>query len=226
MINKDLFLYHFPLDPFCRKVRLTLLEKSIPVQLVMTKPWERDPKFLQLNPLGTVPVLYESDGYSLSGHQAICEYLNETQLTPNLLGETPRGRAEIRRLTNWFDGPFYHDVVYPILLERVLKVIGTHEAPDATLIRAGRENLMKYMGYIDWLAGRRSFLGGRNLSFADLAGAAQLSVLDYLGELKWQGLTDALAWYVKIKSRPTFAPLLLDQIGGILPVPQYQDVDF
>lgn len=226
MINKNLYLYHFPLNPFCRKVRLTLLEKTIPIQLVLTKTWERDPNFLQINPLGTVPVLYEADGYSLSGHQAIVEYLNEIQLMPNLLGETPRGRAEIRRLTEWFDGAFYQDVVYPILLERVLKVIWTHEAPDASLIRAGRENLGKYLKYIDWLAGHRSFLGGRNLSFADLAGAAQLSVLDYLGELNWHGCSDAALWYAKIKSRPAFSPLLDDQIAGILPSSHYKDLDF
>lgn len=226
MISKNLFLYHFPLDPFCRKVRLTLLEKGMPVQLVLTKTWERDPRFLQLNPLGSVPVLYEADGYALSGHQAICEYLNEIQLTPDLLGQTPRGRAEVRRLTEWFDESFYQDVVYPILLERVLKVIGTHEAPDATLIRAGRENLGKYLKYIDWLAGHRSFLGGRSLSFADLAGAAHLSVLDYLGELNWSGCSDAALWYAKVKSRPTFSPLLDDQVAGILPAPHYQDLDF
>lgn len=226
MINKGLFLYHFPLDPFCRKVRLTLLEKGMPVQLVLTKPWERDPNFLQVNPLGTIPVLYETDGHTLSGHQAVAEYLNEIQLTPNLLGETPRGRAEIRRLTQWFDGPFYQDVVYPIMLERLLKVVWTHEAPDPTLIRAGRENLQKYLKYIDWLAGRRSFLGGRNLSFADLAGASHLSVLDYLGELNWQGFPDAALWYAKIKSRPTFAPILDDQVAGILPSPHYGDLDF
>lgn len=224
--DKEFFLYHYPLNPFCRKVRLTLLEKGIPSKLVMEKTWERRTGFLQINPLGEVPVLVESDGAILSGHQTICEYINESKITPNLLGETPLGRAEVRRLTEWLDGTFYRDAIYPIILERVIKVVATHEAPDSNMIRAGRENLQKYMKYLDWLAARRSFLGGQRLSFADLSAAAHFSVLDYLGELSFQECPELALWYAKIKSRPTFAPLLSDKVVGIPPSGRYMDLDF
>lgn len=226
MLDKELFLYHHPLNPFCRKVRLTLLEKGFSVKLILERPWERREGFLQKNPLGEIPVLVESDGVILSGHQAICEYLNEIKTSPNLLGETPLGRAEIRRLTEWLDGAFFRDAVYPILLERVLKVIATHEAPDSNMIRAGRENLQKYIKYLDWLAARRAFLGGQRLSFADLSAAAHFSVLDYLGELNWQSSGDLALWYAKIKSRPTFVPLLSDKVVGIPPSAHYMNLDF
>ncbi len=219
-------LYHYPLDPFCRRVRLTLLEKGIPVGLIQEKTWERRPAFLEKNPLGTVPLLVEPDGHSLSGANAICEYLNELKITPNLLGETPRGRAEVRRLTEWFDTQFYHDAVYPIYLERVVKVLQTKETPNSSMIRVGRENLAKYLKYIDWLAGRRNFLGGRSLSFADLTASAHLSVLDYLGELDWGNCQDGAMWYAKMKSRPTFSPLLSDVVAGILPYEHYKNLDF
>ncbi|MBO7483719.1 MAG: glutathione S-transferase family protein [Alphaproteobacteria bacterium] len=219
-------LYHYPLDPFCRRVRLTLLEKGIPVGLILERAWERRPAFLEKNPLGTLPLFVEPDGHTLSGANAICEYLNEIKLTPNLLGETPRGRAEIRRLTEWFDRVFYQDAVYPILLERVVKVIQTKEAPNSNMIRIGRENLAKYLKYIDWLAGRRAYLGGRTLSFADLAAMAHLSILDYLGELDWGKNQEAATWYAKMKSRPTFNPLLNDNVAGILPSEHYRDLDF
>ena len=219
-------LYHYPLDPFCRQVRLTLLEKGIPVGLILEKTWERRPAFLEKNPLGTIPLLIEQDGHTLSGVNAICEYINEIKTVPSLLGETPRGRAEIRRLTEWFNTVFYRDAVYPILLERVIKVVQTKEAPSSYMIRVGRDNLMKYLKYIDWLAGRRAYLGGRSLSFADLAAAAHLSVLDYLGELSWVGIPDAAIWYSKMKSRPTFSPLLSDSVAGILPSEHYKDLDF
>ena len=219
-------LYHYPLDPFCRRVRLTLLEKGIPVGLIQEKIWERRPAFLEKNPLGTVPFLVEPDGHTLSGVSAICEYINEIRSVPNLLGETPRGRAEVRRLTEWFDTAFYKDAVYPILLERVIKVIQTKEAPSSYMIRVGRENLVKYLKYVDWLAGRRTYLGGRSLSFADLSAAAHLSVLDYLGELDWGKLQEGATWYAKMKSRPTFAPLLSDCVAGVLPAEHYKDLDF
>ncbi|MBR6231858.1 MAG: glutathione S-transferase family protein [Alphaproteobacteria bacterium] len=219
-------LYHYPLDPFCRRVRLTLLEKGIPIGLIQEKTWERRPAFLEKNPLGTVPFLVEPDGHTLSGVNAICEYINEIRMVPNLLGETPRGRAEVRRLTEWFDTAFYKDAVYPILLERLVKVIQTKEAPSSYMIRVGRENLTKYLKYVDWLAGRRAYLGGRSLSFADLSAAAHLSVLDYLGELDWGNMQEGATWYAKMKSRPTFAPLLSDCIAGVLPAEHYKDLDF
>ena len=50
-------LYQVPLSPFCRKVRLSLAEKKIEVQLVEERYWERDADFLRRNPAGKVPVL-------------------------------------------------------------------------------------------------------------------------------------------------------------------------
>lgn len=46
-----------PLSPFCRKVRLTLAEKRIEVELVEERYWEQQPEFLRRNPAGKVPVL-------------------------------------------------------------------------------------------------------------------------------------------------------------------------
>ncbi len=50
-------LFHVPLSPFCRKVRLSLAEKKLEVELVEERYWERDPDFLRRNPAGKVPVL-------------------------------------------------------------------------------------------------------------------------------------------------------------------------
>jgi len=50
-------LYHVALSPFCRKVRLTLAEKKIEVELVEERYWEPGPDFLRRNPAGKVPVL-------------------------------------------------------------------------------------------------------------------------------------------------------------------------
>lgn len=219
-------LYHYTLCPFSRKVRLLLFEKGLPYGMIFEIPWARRAEFLKLNPFGDVPVLLEPDAHVLNDHVAICEYLNEIKTLPNLLGETPRGRAEIRRITNLFDTQFYMDVYKPLVGERVLKTLKTGLAPDSALIRAGRENLKRYMGYVDWLAARRSYLGGRNLSMADLGVAAHLSVLDYLGEIPWDSYPDAKIWYSKIKSRPSFNSLLNDKLTGIMPSAGYADLDF
>ncbi len=220
-------LYHSPLCPFSRQVRVLLFEKAIPHSLIIEKPWERRPEFLRLNPMGDVPVLVEADGHVVMHHNAICEYVNETTPVPPMLGETPRGRAEIRRLTGLFNTSFYADVVKPLVGERALKVVqGSSQPPSSALIRAGRENLKGYLSYIGWTAARRPYLGGRAASMADIAAAAHLSLLDYLGEISWEEHPDAKLWYIKIKSRPSFNSLLQDRLVGIIPATTYADLDF
>ena len=219
-------IYHYPLCPFCRLVRLAFYEKGVPHALLTEIPWERRPAFLEKNPLGTLPMISETDDYLLSGAETICAYLNEINVMPDMIGETPRGRAEVRRLMEWMNHVFYQEVVKPILEERVYKTLQHKGAPDSNVLRVARQNYKILMPYLDWLASRRSYLGGRHLSYADLTVAAHLSVLDYLGELKWENLSDIKVWYAKIKSRASFKSLLQDKIGGIMPVDGYTNLDF
>ena len=67
-------LYHFPLSPFCRKVRLTLAEKKLEVELIEERYWEPSPDFLRRNPAGKVPVLVV-DGTPITDSTAILTYL-------------------------------------------------------------------------------------------------------------------------------------------------------
>jgi glutathione S-transferase len=64
------------------------------------------------------------------------------------------------------------------------------------------------------------------MSYADLAAAAQLSSVDFLGDVPWDEDEAARTWYSRMKSRPSFRPLLADRIAGIAPPDQYSDLDF
>jgi glutathione S-transferase len=64
------------------------------------------------------------------------------------------------------------------------------------------------------------------MSYADLAAAAQISVADYLGDVPWSSHETAKHWYQKIKSRPSFRPLLADRVPGMDPTVHYADLDF
>ncbi|MGB4788057.1 MAG: glutathione S-transferase N-terminal domain-containing protein, partial [Lentibacter algarum] len=48
-------LFHVPLSPFCRKVRLSLAEKRIECELIEERYWEKDSDFLRRNPAAKVP---------------------------------------------------------------------------------------------------------------------------------------------------------------------------
>jgi len=111
-------LYHVPLSPFCRKVRLTLAEKRIEVELVEERYWEQGQEFLRRNPAGKVPIV-KLDGKMLSESQAICEYLEEIVPNPPLFPRDVEGRYEVRRLCAWFDDKFNHEVTTKIMGERL-----------------------------------------------------------------------------------------------------------
>src|SRR3954462_5483540 len=96
-------LYHLTLSPNSRKVRLVLAEKNLDFTLKTEKVWERRPEFLALNPAGEVPVLIEPDGTVLADAAAIVEYLDEVYRDKILIGINPVDRAEVRRMTAWFD---------------------------------------------------------------------------------------------------------------------------
>ena len=93
-------LYHVPLSPFCRFVRLVLAEKKIEAELVEERYWEQDPDFMRRNPAGKVPVL-RIDEQTLSESAAIVEYLEERNPDPALMPDRAADRAEVRRLIGW-----------------------------------------------------------------------------------------------------------------------------
>ena len=65
-------LYHLPLSPYSRKVRLALGEKRLPFELKVERVWERRPDYLALNPAGGVPMLVEETGLAIPDSWVIC----------------------------------------------------------------------------------------------------------------------------------------------------------
>lgn len=227
-------LFHFPLCPFSRRVRLTFGELDIDAELIEERPWKLSAGAVKLNPAKALPVLVDDDRTAVAGIEAISEYLEETRAPPDggrsLLGRTPATRAEVRRLVAWFDIKFHHEVSRRILTEKIDRRFAEPEhgggAPNMSVLRAGRSHIRLHLDYIGELAEARRWLGGDDLSLADLAAAAHLSCIDYLGDVPWSSNDAAKHWYVRVKSRPSFRPLLADQIRGMPPPRIYADLDF
>jgi glutathione S-transferase len=222
-------LHHFPLDPASRQVRLALGEKRLAFREVAERYWERRPELEALNPSGLTPVLVETEGASrlvVCESRAILEHLEEVAPEPDLLGREPADRAETRRLLQWFDRKFDYEVNALLLHEKMEKRILGLGAPDLANLRAGREALRAHLAYIERLLRERDWLGGRRLSQADFAAAAHLSVIDYFGDVPWADYASTKIWYMKIKSRPCFRPLLADRWPGLAPSAHYDDLDF
>ena len=180
-------LHHYQLSASSRFIRLVLAERGLMVLPKLEIPWQRSEDFLTLNPAGDVPVLVTEDGLAISGGMVIAEFIEETEDSSqhNLLwGEAP-ARAEIRRLVHWFEYKFSREVGTPLLSERVIKRFSGEGTTSSVVMRAAMSNLQIHLDYIDWLAEQGNWLTGRQISLADLAAAAHLSVLDFLGDIDW-----------------------------------------
>jgi glutathione S-transferase len=234
-----LTLFHYPLCPHSRFVRLALDELSLNPRLVEERPWERRTEFLKLNPAGITPVLLEDGMPPVPGAAIIAEYLNETYLDETRDGKPPRqrlmppdpsGRIEVRRLMSWFNDKFFAEVSGPIVMERVYKryipLAQGGGSPDTEALRAARNNIKYHLAYIGWLIRNRDWLAGASLTYADLAAAAHLSAADYLGDVPWNEDETAKAWYARVKSRPSFRLLLTETLPGLAPPPSYANLDF
>lgn len=218
-------LFHVPLSPFCRKVRLSLAEKKLEVELVEEKYWEADPDFLRRNPAGKVPVL-KMDGMTMSESAAICEYIEEKHPEPSLLPKTPEERFEVRRLVSWFDDKFHHEVTSKLLYERVNKKMMGRGYPDSKNVKSGAKAIKYHLDYLGWLLDQRRWLAGNEMTLADFAAAAHLSSLDYISDVDWNRNANVKDWYAKIKSRPAFRSILADHVPGFPPPGHYTDLDF
>ena len=227
-------LYHHSMSTPSRFIRLVLVEYGFQFDLVEEQTWEKRREFLAMNPAGKLPVYVDDNMRCLTGATIISEFLDEThgvlKRDRRLLAEDPFQRAEIRRLTEWFLEKMEQDVTKPLVRERVHKLLIPNGlgggAPDSKILRTARGNIRQHMKYLSWLAGSRPWLAGDRLSYSDLAAASSLSVLDYLGEIDWNEFPVAKDWYQRLKSRPSFRPLLAERIRGLTPVSHYADLDF
>ena len=222
-------LYHFAFDPGSRAARLALGEARLDFTETPVRPWEDGCPVVTLNPSGMPPVLQLSDTgrpLTLCEPAAIFGWLEERTPEPFLLPADPAERAEVRRLLTWFDRRFTDEVNAVLLHERMEKPLLRLGPPEARALRAGRDALKSHLAMMEGLLGRRDALAGRRISQADIVAAAHLSVLDYFGEIAWKSCPALKTWYMKLKSRPCFRPLLADRFQGLQPSAWYRDLDF
>jgi glutathione S-transferase len=229
-----LTIFHHPFCPHSRYIRLALGEHRLEHRLIEERVWERREEFLMLNPAATTPVLVAEGFPPVPNAAIIAEFLDETQGAHlhehRLMPEEPGRRVEVRRLAAWFNEKFFTEVSGPLVLERFYKRLMRIEQgggpPDTDAIRAARVNVRYHLSYIGWLVRTRDWLAGERMSFADLAAAAHISAVDYLGDVPWSEDEAAKNWYARVKSRPSFRPILAETWPGIAPAPTYTNLDF
>ncbi|GAB5509193.1 MAG: glutathione S-transferase family protein [Hyphomicrobiales bacterium] len=225
-------LFHLPLDVTSRFVRLALAEYEMEAHFEIEKVWDRRKAFLALNPAATVPVLKTDEELVLVGANPIIGFISEGREDRGapLMPSDAASRAEVRRLIDWalilLEGDVTSTLVHEKAMKRQIPGKLGGGPPDTGAMRICRDNLQWHLDYTDHLIATRDWLAGERITLADLAFGAAYCTLDYLGEIKWADHAPTKAWYARLKSRPSFDPLLAERVSGVIPPNHYADPDF
>ena len=221
-------LYHQIICPFSRKIRILMTEKNLDFHLIVENFWLNRRDFIALNPRLQVPVLLDEKNFGICGSANIVEYLEEKHdCGRKFLGTDIYEKAEIRRLQEWFDEKFFTEVSRYILNERYFnQFLHKKNTPNLEVIRIAKYNLENHLDYLEFLLTNSQYLALDRFTIADIAAAAQISALDYFGDIRWQNREVVKNWYCIIKSQKGFSDILRDRISNIAPCEHYNKLDF
>jgi glutathione S-transferase len=214
-----MILYHFPLCPFSRKVRVYLKERNLDFKLIYENPWEKRDEFMGINPVGQVPVLIDNN-LAITDSIAICEYLDESY--KGTQRPSIAIKSKVRSLINWFDNKFYNEVTKYIINEKIT----LNSNPDSRFLHAAKHNLIYHLEYITYLINKNVWLATDKFTLADITLASHISVIDYMDSFPWERNKTIKEWYAVIKSMHCFRDILYDKVSGITPPQHYTDLDF
>jgi glutathione S-transferase len=221
-------LYHYPLCPYSRQIRLILKEYNQSFNLIKEDYWTMRPEFLSaLSPSGEVPVLIEQNNLVISDIYSILEYLIDECADERFVPKSDRVKmAEFRRLVSWYNKKFYREVTKHMLDEKLIRIMQRNAFPKPEIIRAARNNLHHHMQYINTLLSNKDFIFSEYFTLIDLIVASHLSIIDYFNEIQWDNYFQIKEWYSLIKSRPSFKAILNDRIPGFNPPKHYDELDY
>lgn len=191
-------LHYHPLSTFTRRVRIALLEKSLPHELVfvdMAKKAHRTPEYLALNPYGRVPTL-DHDGFLLYESNAILAYLEAAFPEPALVPADPQGRALVdlhMRLCDLQLARHTSTIVFPM---RFLP----KERWDVAAMAAARAEIEKHLAILDRQLGERAWMVGDRYSLVE---ASYTPFLHFLPLMEVAPPPAVAAWAARMAARPS-----------------------
>lgn len=178
--------------------------EMVPVDIMGAE--NRGEAFRAVNPMGQLPALELDDGRVLTEVVAICEYLEELQPEPALIGRTPLERAETRMWQRRFD----LGVLEPYMFGFRATAGRAFFAPRMSLLSesAGAEMLgqmTEKLQHFDGLLKGRSFVCGDRFTLADITLGAFLRFGVAMGAPLPPGLVWVPGWLERLGERPSFS---------------------
>lgn len=168
-------LYHNPLSPNVRRVRLTAAVLGITLEeklLDFAKGEHKSAEFLALNPNGAVPTLVDGE-FALSESRAIMQYLASKKPESGLLPKDEMARADVTRWQFW-DASHFSPQCATLAFERILKSMMGLGEPNEAKITEALANFRRFGAVLDARLKGKQYLVGNALTLADLTVASSL----------------------------------------------------
>jgi glutathione S-transferase len=186
-------------SPYVRKVRVILIERDLPYDLVEESAWNTDTTVPRYNPLNKVPALVLDDGESIFDSAVISEYLDAVS-GGALIPAEPLARARVRRAEALGDG--LADAGITAFLERKREAA----RQDPAWISRQLDKVNSGINAISKELGRKPFMGGDKPNLGDIACACALFWVEFrMPQVGWRESDALLAeWARRLESRPSF----------------------
>ena len=191
-------LYHFPVSTFARRVRVALLEKNIPCELIevnLPAGQHKEDWYAALNPYSKVPMLVEGD-LTLYESAAILTYLEATHPAPALVPSDAPGRALVDmhvRLCDAHVGRHAGAILFP---KRFLPEANW----DCQAMEVARKEIDRHLTVIERELGDRHYLVRDTFTLADIA---YLPFLHFLNLMEVSVGPRVKAWAERVLARPS-----------------------
>ena len=187
-------------SPYARKVRIALIEKAIPFELVTDVPWNDDTIVGRFNPLEKLPILLTEIDGAIYDSSLILEYIELTYPQPPLIPAEPKLRIAAKSVEVIQNG--ICDSVVLTFFERARPAgaqSGEWLSRQRRKIEGGVAELARLLGDKDY------FVGGR-FTLADIAAGAALGYIALrLPDFDWRSRhANLVRYFDTLSQRPSF----------------------
>jgi glutathione S-transferase len=168
-------LYHNPLSPNVRRVRLTAAVLGIELEehvVDFAKGEHKSAAYLAINPNGAVPTLVDGD-FALTESRAIMQYLASTKPESGLLPRDEKQRIDVTRWQFW-DASHFSPALGTIAFEKLMKGMMGLGAPDMAKVEENIKNFRRWAAVLETRLTGRDYVVGTALTIADLTLASSL----------------------------------------------------
>ncbi|MCE2391380.1 MAG: glutathione S-transferase family protein [Proteobacteria bacterium] len=197
-------LHTSAIAPSPRRVHIFAAEKGIDlprVEVDINSMENRKQPFMELNPMGKVPVLELDDGSFLSESMAICRYLEDLHPEPNLLGRDAREAAFVEMWNRRME----HEIVLSVFAT----FQNTHDYFKERIEQVpeyGEVSKRNVLGRLAWMDGelaQRPYVAGDRFTVADITLLAAVDFGRVTGIRIQDDQQNLARWHESVSSRPS-----------------------